>query len=185
MGQAFLEFDSPVQRRRAHTKNESYIAEMQVQLHFSFQHGLSEAVQVGNFSTYEMASYIMHRQVIAARVRPDVMQPATQVDGEATSAGTPPLPPLAYSRGAAAAHYFYHQCGPGGGMPRLMMVGGLPPRRPRDRIPVVVHGPAGRLPPSQCERRLPFSDDRRRSAYEGLLVPCRPVGQCRRSVGEC
>jgi len=28
MGQAFLEFDSSVQRRRAHTKNESYIDEV-------------------------------------------------------------------------------------------------------------------------------------------------------------
>ena len=85
-------------------------------------------------------------------MRPDLMQPAIQVDGEAMSAGTPPLPPPVYSRDAAVAHYFYHQCGPGGGVPRsMMMAGGLPPRRPRDRIPVVVHGPAGRLLPSRCE----------------------------------
>ena len=108
MGQAFLEFDSSVQRRRAHTKNESYIAEVQLQLHYSSQHGLSEAVQVGNFSTYEMASYIMHRQVIAARVRPDVMQPGARAYGEAMSAGTPPLPPPVYSGDAAAAHHLYH-----------------------------------------------------------------------------
>ena len=64
---------------------------MQVQLHVSLQHGLSETVQVGNFSTYEMASYIMHRQVIAARVRQGLMQRATQADGS-LSAGPPPLP---------------------------------------------------------------------------------------------
>ena len=36
MGQAFLEFDSPVQRRHAHTKNESYIADMQLQFYYFF-----------------------------------------------------------------------------------------------------------------------------------------------------
>ena len=41
MGQASLEFDYPVQRRHAHTMNESYIADMQLQLHYSSQHGLS------------------------------------------------------------------------------------------------------------------------------------------------
>ena len=86
MGQAFLEYDSPVQRRRAHTTNESYVAEVQLHLHYSSQHGLSEAVQVGNFSAYEMASYIIRRQVIAARVRPDVMQPGAQAHGTAKSA---------------------------------------------------------------------------------------------------
>ena len=39
-------------KRRAHTKNESYIAEVQLQLHGFSQHGLSEAGQVGNFSTH-------------------------------------------------------------------------------------------------------------------------------------
>ena len=78
---------------------------MQVQLHVSLQHGLSETVQVGNFSTYEMASYIMHRQVIAARVRQGLMQRATQADGS-LSAGPPPLPSPVYSKDAAAAHYF-------------------------------------------------------------------------------
>ena len=52
-------FESSVQRRRAHTKKESYIAVVRLQLHYSSQHGLSEAVKVGDFSTFEMASYII------------------------------------------------------------------------------------------------------------------------------
>ena len=60
---------------------ESYVAEVQLQLHFSSQRGWSGAVKVGNFSTFEMASYIMHRQAIAARVRPSVMQPGARAYG--------------------------------------------------------------------------------------------------------
>ena len=32
---------------------------VRLQLHYSSQHGLSEAVKVGDFSTFEMASYII------------------------------------------------------------------------------------------------------------------------------
>ena len=89
---------------------------------------------------------------------------------EAMSAGTPPLPPPLHSGDAAAAHYFYHQCGPGGGMPRsVMMAGGLPPRRPRDRTPVIAHGRAGR----QSMRATTTLSDDRRSAKEDLW--CRIV----------
>ena len=42
MAQVFLEFDAPVLKRRAHIKNEGYIAEVQSQLHYSPQHGLSQ-----------------------------------------------------------------------------------------------------------------------------------------------
>ena len=63
MGQAFLEFSSSASRRRAHTKNENYIHDCQLQLHYSSQHSLREAVVQNNFSTYEMSSYKMQRQV--------------------------------------------------------------------------------------------------------------------------
>lgn len=68
MGQAFLEFSSAMARRRAHTRNESYVADCQLQLHYSSQHSLAEAVAQGNFSTYEMDSYKMQRKVLQARL---------------------------------------------------------------------------------------------------------------------
>ena len=69
----------------------------------------------------------MQRQAIAARARPDVMQPGTRANGEAMGAG-----PSVYSGDAAAALYFYQQYGPGGGMPRpMLMVGSLPPKAER------------------------------------------------------
>ena len=75
MGQAFLEVDSPVQRRPAHTPNGSFITVVQLRLHFSSQQGgLSDTGQMGNCSTYEVASYLRHRQVVAARGRAGVMQ---------------------------------------------------------------------------------------------------------------
>jgi len=40
MGQAFLEFNSAAERRRAHTRNETYVADCQLQLHYSSQHSL-------------------------------------------------------------------------------------------------------------------------------------------------
>eukprot|EP00930_Biecheleria_cincta_P075884 TRINITY_DN6307_c1_g1_i1.p1 TRINITY_DN6307_c1_g1~~TRINITY_DN6307_c1_g1_i1.p1 ORF type:complete len:723 (-),score=160.44 TRINITY_DN6307_c1_g1_i1:468-2636(-) len=71
LAQAFLQFSDSNSRRRAHTKNEKYIADCQLQLHYSTQHSLAEAVNIGHssFSTYEMASYKMQRQVLAARVQ--------------------------------------------------------------------------------------------------------------------
>jgi len=76
MGQAFLEFSSASARRRAHTRNESYVADCQLQLHYSSQHSLAEALSQGVFSTYDMASYKMQRQVLAARMHnlPMMMQ---------------------------------------------------------------------------------------------------------------
>lgn len=66
--QAFLEFGSGAARRRAHTKNECYVADSHLQLHYSSQHSLAEAMGQTTFSTYEMASYKMQRQVLAARL---------------------------------------------------------------------------------------------------------------------
>ncbi|CAE8713450.1 unnamed protein product [Polarella glacialis] len=80
MGQAFLEFADSTARRRAHTLNEKYIADCQLQLHYSTQHSLAEAVGQGAFSTYEMASYKMQRQVLAARVESIGMGSASYQD---------------------------------------------------------------------------------------------------------
>lgn len=66
--QAFLEFNTSHARRMAHTKNECYVADCHLQLHYSSQHGLAEAMGSTQFSTYEMASYKMQRQVLAARL---------------------------------------------------------------------------------------------------------------------
>jgi len=69
MGQAFLEFSTSDARRRAHTKNEQYVDDCQLQLHYSSRPAFAEAITQGvHFSTYEMASYKMQRQVLAARV---------------------------------------------------------------------------------------------------------------------
>lgn len=87
MGQAFLEFNSSMNRRRAHTKNENYVADCQLQLHYSSQAGLAEAVNQGVFSTYEMASYKMKKQILAARVQ----GPGAQAGGDAIQ--SQPHPP--------------------------------------------------------------------------------------------
>ncbi|CAE7197934.1 Tut4 [Symbiodinium natans] len=68
MPQAFLQFGDAISRRKAHAKNEKYIMDCQLQLHYSSQHSLAEAIQQCHFSTYEMASYKMQRQVLAARM---------------------------------------------------------------------------------------------------------------------
>lgn len=44
-GQAFMDFDSPVLRRGARSQSGSYTAGLQVQLHYSLQNGLSDAVR--------------------------------------------------------------------------------------------------------------------------------------------
>mmetsp|Transcript_32229 Transcript_32229/g.92763 ORF Transcript_32229/g.92763 Transcript_32229/m.92763 type:complete len:732 (-) Transcript_32229:62-2257(-) len=74
MGQAFLEFNSAAARRRAHTKNESYVADCQLQLHYTSQHSLAEAVGQSHFSSYEMSSYKMQQQLLAARQMPMLQQ---------------------------------------------------------------------------------------------------------------
>lgn len=65
---AFLEFSDPQDRRRAHTRNGKYLADCQLQMNYSTQHSLAEAVQSCPFSSYEMASFKMQRQVLQARV---------------------------------------------------------------------------------------------------------------------
>lgn len=69
MQSAFLEFSDAKSRRKAHTKNETYIQDCQLQLHYSTQHNLREALEGQKFSTYEMASYKMQRQILNARVK--------------------------------------------------------------------------------------------------------------------
>jgi len=75
MGQAFLEFGTSAGRRRAHTKNETYVADCQLGLHQSSQYSLAEIIHQGNFSTYDMASYKMQRQILAARANLPVATP--------------------------------------------------------------------------------------------------------------
>ena len=43
-GVAFLEFHDAKSRRRAHTKNESYLADCQLQIHYSSRWALEDAV---------------------------------------------------------------------------------------------------------------------------------------------
>jgi len=103
MGQAFLEFNSSADRRRAHTKNETYVADCQLQLHYSSQHSLQESVSSGQFSTYEMTSYQMQKRVISSRVHslpmmmpsrgpPDTLRGhgASYPDGPMMGQGPPP-----------------------------------------------------------------------------------------------
>lgn len=68
-GSAFLEFASVRARRKAHTKNECYVADCQLCLHYTSQLSLADCVQVLPYFTYEMASYKMQRRVVEARVR--------------------------------------------------------------------------------------------------------------------
>lgn len=82
MAQAFFQFGDAASRRRAHTKNEKYICDCQLQLHYSSQHSLAEALTQCQFSTYEMASYKMQRQVLEARMaKGQGMRPAFDGSG--------------------------------------------------------------------------------------------------------
>jgi len=69
-GQAYLEFASAAARRQAHTKNETYIHDCQLQLHYSSEHSLLEALQQSQkgFTSFDVASYKMQKQVFQARV---------------------------------------------------------------------------------------------------------------------
>ena len=93
MGVAFLEFDNPTKRRQAHTKNETYITDCQLQLHYSAQHSLDEAVQkgMGIYSTFDVASYKMQRQVLGAKSRAKAFQ-----DMMPTAAGHMAGNPMSY-----------------------------------------------------------------------------------------
>ena len=62
---------------------DSYIVDEQLRWHYSSRRDVSDAGQVGIFSTYEMTSYVMQRQGIAAVVRPVVMQPCARAYGVA------------------------------------------------------------------------------------------------------
>jgi hypothetical protein len=51
-GQAFLEFASASARRRAHAKNEAYVADCQLHLHYSSSYGLAEASGHSKLNSY-------------------------------------------------------------------------------------------------------------------------------------
>merc|ERR1712032_943809 len=53
--QVFLEFRSSTARRRAHARNDSYIADFQLQLLHSSRHGLAQSIEQGEYSVYEVA----------------------------------------------------------------------------------------------------------------------------------
>jgi len=91
MGQAFLEFSDSSNRRRAHTKNEVYVADCQMQLHYSSHAGLAEAVGLFTYSTYEMASYKMKKQILAGR--------AANSGSQAPRPDMPLLPQAQYPEG--------------------------------------------------------------------------------------
>jgi DNA polymerase sigma len=58
-GQVFFEFASSSDRRRAHAKNESYVASCQLQLHYASMHGLVESQKEFRYSVHEcIALYI-------------------------------------------------------------------------------------------------------------------------------
>lgn len=63
----FLEFGSAADRRRAHTLNESYIADCQLLIHTSTSYGLAEALETAEYTTYDVASYRMQLEIMAAR----------------------------------------------------------------------------------------------------------------------
>jgi hypothetical protein len=139
MGQAFLEFIDAKSRRRAHTKNGSYVGDCQFQLHYTSQAGLAEAVQSGIFSTYEMASYKMKKQVLAARVqlpasatRPDESQ--THAQGEDSAPAMPPPQMYPQMMPPYPPQMYPHPMMYPPGMPRMMpphmaqmMPPGVPP----------------------------------------------------------
>eukprot|EP00928_Gymnodinium_smaydae_P067334 TRINITY_DN5029_c0_g1_i1.p1 TRINITY_DN5029_c0_g1~~TRINITY_DN5029_c0_g1_i1.p1 ORF type:complete len:717 (+),score=195.87 TRINITY_DN5029_c0_g1_i1:208-2358(+) len=61
MAQAFLEFDSAANRRQAHTRNETYVADVQLMLHYSSRQAKDEAS--ANLKMFDMANYKMQREV--------------------------------------------------------------------------------------------------------------------------
>jgi len=52
LSNAFLEFKSAAARRRAHTKNETYVGDTQLLLFYSSPHALAASVEQGNYCTY-------------------------------------------------------------------------------------------------------------------------------------
>merc|ERR1712070_765022 len=51
-GQVFLEFPTAWARRRAHAKNEAYVADCQLHLHYSSAHGLAVAAGLHKYQSY-------------------------------------------------------------------------------------------------------------------------------------
>ncbi|CAD7949196.1 unnamed protein product, partial [Amoebophrya sp. A25] len=57
-GMAFLEFANSTDRRRCHTKNESYLADCQLQIHYSSRWALEDAVAQQQYVHYDIRAYI-------------------------------------------------------------------------------------------------------------------------------
>eukprot|EP00397_Hematodinium_sp_SG-2012_P005342 GEMP01005360.1.p1 GENE.GEMP01005360.1~~GEMP01005360.1.p1 ORF type:complete len:792 (-),score=155.40 GEMP01005360.1:1588-3963(-) len=62
--QAFLEFSTNEARRKAHTKNETYVADCQLQMHYTSQSALTDTLTTTQYSQYDMASYKMQRHIL-------------------------------------------------------------------------------------------------------------------------
>lgn len=77
-GHAFLEFDDVASRRRAHIRNETYLADCQLQLHYSTAPALQEAAQQVSYSEYDMASYKWQYDTLMKRKKLDEQIPESQ-----------------------------------------------------------------------------------------------------------
>jgi len=163
LGQAFLEFGSAAARRRAHTKNEAYISDCQMQLHMTSEAGLAEAGSNGIFSSYDNASYQMQKKILAARaqlpggIRPD--EEAQKSEGNDAYPQAPTMPMGAPSRLPAPAlmshpgAFLQHGYGP---MPGQMPPHGVPlPHYPVGQPPPIYYGPMGPWDPSNMLAKRP------------------------------
>ncbi|CAJ1397100.1 unnamed protein product [Effrenium voratum] len=167
MPQAFLQFGDASSRRRAHTKNETYIVDCKVQLHYSSFHGLAEALTQCPFSTYEMASYKMQRQVLEARVGklqgtmggPGFMPFENKVDPMRFQ-----MPPPVDVR--PPAHPFWAPPAPPARPP------GLPAAAPAAPIPGRIPPPAPAVPPQV--RGKNEKEEHRREIKNKPLAAARP-----------
>jgi len=60
--QAFLEFQTASDRRKAHTLNETYVEDCQLQLHYTSSFSLEEAKRQSTYEAFLMASYILKKK---------------------------------------------------------------------------------------------------------------------------
>jgi len=67
--QAFLEFTTNESRRRAHTKNETYVADCQLQMHYTSQSALNDTLSTTQYSMYDMLSYKQQKHRLEAGVK--------------------------------------------------------------------------------------------------------------------
>jgi len=90
--QAFLEFATNEARRKAHTKNETYVADCQLQMHYTSQSALNDSLMHTQYSTYDMQSYKMQRQILEGESNPNRPNPnaASFYPGMQYEMGGPP-----------------------------------------------------------------------------------------------